>query len=71
MSEEREIVNRELLGSSSKQCALCGLPYPSDALVLVSAEVIGHAAGGNVDICADCHKQLHQGQVEPPGDPEP
>jgi hypothetical protein len=71
MSEDYEVVNRELLGESeTKPCAMCGISKPQSSLYLVTGEVIGHAAGGNVDICDDCYQELQRGDVEPIGDPE-
>lgn len=71
MSEEQDIVNRELLGGNeTKPCALCGISKPKESLLLVTGEVIGHMGGGNVDICLDCYQGLQRGDVEPLGDPE-
>ncbi len=70
MSEERDVVNRELLGEDTKPCALCEIPKPKSSLILVSGEVIGLIGGGNVDICPDCYRTMQTGEVEPPGDPE-
>lgn len=70
MSEEQEVVNRELGGGDSKPCALCGVPKPKKSLLLVTGEVIGHMGGGNVDVCIDCYKRIQAGEVEPIGDPE-
>ena len=71
MSEEHDIVNRELLGDDgTKPCALCGLSKPKSSLYLVTGEVIGHMGGGNADVCADCYQTLQRGDVEPVGDPE-
>lgn len=71
MSEEREIVGKELLGDeSTKPCAVCEVPKPKDELMLVSAESLGHAGGGNVDVCVDCYRSIQRGDVEPVGDPE-
>jgi hypothetical protein len=70
MSEDQEVVNRELGGNGMKPCALCGIPKPKDSLILVTGETIGHVGGGNVDVCVDCYKGLQRGDVDPPGDPE-
>lgn len=71
MSEDYEVVNRELLGEdATKPCAMCGISKPTSSLYLVTAEVIGHIGGGNVDVCEDCYKGLQRGDVEPVGDPE-
>ncbi len=71
MSEDQEVVNRELLGGNdSKPCALCGISKPAESLILVASETIGHMGGGNVDICVDCYNGLQRGDVEPLGDPE-
>jgi hypothetical protein len=70
MSEERDVVNRELGGSETKPCALCEISKPKSSLIMVSSETIGHSGGGHVDICADCYRSLQSGDVEPPGDPE-
>jgi hypothetical protein len=70
MSEDQEVVNRELGGDDLKPCALCGIPKPKNTLILVSAEQIGHMGGGNVDVCVDCYRGIQRGDVEPVGDPE-
>jgi hypothetical protein len=70
MSEEHEVVNRELGGNETKPCALCGIPKPKNSMILVTGEVIGHAGGGNADVCVDCYKGIQRGDVEPTGDPE-
>ncbi len=70
MSEDQEVVNRELGGSDYKPCALCEVPKPKKSLLLVTGEVIGHMGGGNVDVCTDCYKRIQAGEVEPIGDPE-
>jgi hypothetical protein len=71
MSEEHDVINRELLGGESKPCALCGISKPQSSLILVSGEVIGVAGGGNVDICTDCYQGLQRGDVDPAVEPEP
>lgn len=71
MSEEREILNKELLGDEeSKPCAICEIPKPKSELILVSGETLGHVGGGNVDVCIDCYRSIQRGEVEPIGDPE-
>jgi hypothetical protein len=70
VSEEREVVNKELLGNETKPCAICEIPKPKSELILVTGEVLGHAGGGNVDVCLDCYRSIQRGDVEPIGDLE-
>jgi hypothetical protein len=70
MSEEQEVVNREIGGNDTRPCALCGIPKLKSSLILISSEEIGHVGGGNVDVCVDCYRGIQRGDVEPAGDPE-
>lgn len=71
MSEEHEVFSKELLGNEeARTCEVCGLSKPKSELVLVSGEVLGHAGGGNVDVCVDCYRGIQRGDVEPIGDPD-
>jgi hypothetical protein len=71
VSEERDIVRSELLrDEETKNCAVCGLPKAKSTLILMSSEELGHAGGGNVDVCVDCYREIQRGEVEPAGDLE-
>jgi hypothetical protein len=71
VSEDRDVVQNELLGDEeTKRCAVCDLPKPRSALILISGEELGHAGAGGVDVCIDCYRSIQRGDVEPIGDPE-
>lgn len=70
MSEEHEVINRELLGGESKPCAMCGIAKPQSSLILVAGETIGQSGLENVDICTDCYEALQRGDVDPAAEPE-